>query len=473
MEVLVGIAVFVLFVSAIGYTLLYGQESSIMSGDRMHAVHLNQQALEGARAIRDASFSSVTGGNHGVWLDKTTKKWAFTGSQVRSSGGYVTKLAVSSLASGWVRLTAETKWKRGYNRSGSVITIGEMTDWNAVRTTGNWSSPSLDGSYTDGGTPVFNHVHVYSGSYAFLTSAASNGLHVIDVRNTASPSRVNSSFSLGVAAYDAVTIGSVLYVATASTTQEIRAYNIASPNTFSSAQLIGSYNLPGSARARALAVGNGVLYVGTTASSTSGDDEFYSLRVTSTGAITLLDSVNDDSNTVSMIALSGTAAYLGSSLDSSELRVIDIESPADIQLLGGYNLSDRTLDATAVAVFGTSAILGTAKGTIQEAVLFDLESGGIPTPPPGPWYHEGSGSVVGIAMDPVRCYGFLAAQSGRKAFQVFNMRDKTSLAELATYTSTTGLGRGLTYELSRDRVYVITDRSLLIFRPATATGVCP
>jgi len=76
-------------------------------------------------------------------------------------------------------------------------------------------------------------------------------------------------------------------------------------------------------------------------------------------------------------------------------------------------------------------------------------------------------------MDPSRCYGFVSALSNRKAFQVFNVRNKSTLAELTTYTSTTGVGRGLVYDLIRDRVYLITDRSLLVMKPATATGVCP
>jgi len=474
LEVLIGIAVFSLFVSAVGYTLLYGQENTIMSGDRIRATQFSERALEATRSIRDGSYSSVTTGPHGVWIHKTTKKWAFTGSSITQSGGYITSVTVTPAATGWLRLSAQTKWKHGYNRSGSVVLTSEITDWGATRNTGNWSTITVEGTYTDGGTPVFNDVAIYSGSYLFLTSGATNGLHVISIATPATPTRINSSFSMGVAGYDAAVRNSVLYVATASSTQEIRAYNITSPSTFSSAQLIASYNLPGSGRARALAIKGNMLYVGTTASAVGGEDEFYAFQLSATGGITLRDTLNDDSSSVEMIALSGTAAYLASSLDTSELRVIDVETATGILLAGGYNLSDRTSDSTAIAVSGTSALLGSVKGaSIQEMVLFDLELGGLPTPPPGPWYHEGSGSVVGLDMDPTRCYGFISALSGRKAFQVFNLQNKSTLAEITTYNSTTGLGRGLLYDVSKDRVYLITDRSLIIFRPATATGTCP
>lgn len=473
LEVMVGMAVFAMFVGAISYTLLYSQESTIMSGDRIRAVQYTEKALEAARAIRDGSFSSVTAGQHGVWIDPVTKKWAFTGSHVTASGGYVTHVSVTQQASGWLKLSARTDWKRGYARSGSVLITGELTDWRSRRSPGDWTGIALEGSVTPGGTPQFNDIATYSGSYAFVSAGDTTGVYVFDIRNPTSPLRISSSFSLSTSAYDVAVLGSVLYVATSDSNQEIRAYNIAVPGSLSSANLIGTYNIQGSGRARSLAVAGNTLYVGTAASTGIGDDEFYAFRVTPQGGIVLLDALEDSLHTFTRIFVTGTTAYLASSMDTSELRVIDVERGSNLTVLGGYNLSDRTSDAYAIAVSGTSALLGTAKGAgIQEVVLFDLETSILPDPPPGPWYHEGSGSVVGLDLDPSRCYGFIAAQSGRKAFQVFDLRDKNTLAELASYNSVAGLGKGLLYHPYQDRVYFITEQSLLIFRPASATGLC-
>jgi DNA-binding beta-propeller fold protein YncE len=120
---------------------------------------------------------------------------------------------------------------------------------------------------------------------------------------------------------------------------------------------------------------------------------------------------------------------------------------------------------------GSAALLGRAKTSQQEVVLFDARNGDVPVPPPGPWYKEGSGSAVEIDSDPPNCYAFLAASSGRKAFQVLNLRS-SSLTELATYNSSTGLGRGLVYDPMRDRVYVFTEQAVLFFKPGTATQSC-
>ncbi len=463
--------VFVLFIAAVGMTMLYGQEGTIMAGDRARATYLSEQAMEAARAVRDQSFASLAAGQHGWRINGTT--WSFTGSQVTFTGSYTTSLTVGTIASDAVTLTARTVWKHGYNRSGSVVLTSELTDWRSTRSVGDWSSLTVDGTYSPGGSPGFTDLSLFSGSYVFAATTSSPGIYVIDTQSTAAPARINSSFSLGVGAYDTVIRGNILFVATDDSSQEIRAYRISNPATFSSAQLLASYNVPGSARVRSLALNGTTLYAGATVNGTAGQDEFYSFRVSSGGTITLLDSV-DDSGDVMGIAVSGTSAYLASTLDTGELRVVDVESGSNISLLGGYNLSDRTLDALAIVVSGTAAIIGTQKGTsIQEVVMFHRENGGVPVPPPGPWYHEGSGSIVSIDTDPRKCVAFLAAQSGRKALQVMNMRNTATLAELATYTSTSGFGNAVLYDMRRDRLLLLTDQSLIIFRPGTTTGTCP
>ncbi len=472
LEILVGIAVFSIFISAVGLTLLYGQESTIRSGARMRATYLAERGLDTARAIRDGSFSSLTTGTHGFSV-LPNGLLAFTGSSVTSSGTYVTSVSVTPFFSSGVHLTARTVWKHGYNRSGSILLTTDLTDWRRTRTVGDWSSLTVEGTFTPGGGVTFNDLALFSGSYVFASSRSGNGLYVVDTRALSSPVQVASSFSLGYGAWDVVVHGSTLYVATDDPSQEVRAYDIGTPSALSSAKLVGSYNLPGSARARSLAVRGDTLYVGATASSNAGEYEFTALRVTPAGGFTVLDTIDDDSSTVSRIALSGTAAYLASSLDTGELRVVDVESGANILLLGGYNLSDRTLDGLSIATSGTSALLGTAKGSsIQEIVLFDNKNGGIPSRS-GPWYHEGSGNILSLDMEPTRCYGFIAAETGRKALQVFHLRDTSSLAEVTTYTSTYGAGRSVLYDMRRDRIILATDSAILLFRPGSYTGVCP
>ena len=112
LEALLGIAVFALFVSAIGFTLLYGQENTIMAGDRTRAAYYSEQALDAVRTIRDGSFSALTNGQHGVYVN-AAGVWAFTGSQIVHSGGYITHVYVTQLDTDWKRVSARTRWKHG------------------------------------------------------------------------------------------------------------------------------------------------------------------------------------------------------------------------------------------------------------------------------------------------------------------------------------------------------------------------
>jgi hypothetical protein len=471
LEVLVGIAIFSVFLTGVGLTLLYGQESSVMGGDRVRAGHAALRALEAARSVRDGSFSSLSAGTHGVAVG-SNGKWRFSGSVVTVSGGYVTNVTVTSLASDWVRLAASTKWKHGYARSGSVLLTTELTDWRSARSTGDWSTLTLQGSYVDGATPLFNDIAV-RGNYAFVTSDTSSGgagLYVFDISSLSAPARVANSFSLGTAGYGLAIKGNTLFVVTGDATQEIRAYDIASPATLAAGNLRGSYNLSGSSLATSLAVEGPTLYVGATQHATY--DEFYALEASSTGSIIYRDSLAH-SATVNAVSIAGTGAYLATAEGTAEMKAVNVTNPADLRYITNSDFNITSTEAgRSIATSGTAALLGRQKGSIQELAMFDIRNGGgSPPPSPGPWYYEGSGSLVGLDVDGSNCYAFLAADSSTKAVQVVHVKS-TATPPLSSYTSTSGQARGLHYDPSRDRLFVITRRAFLIFQPSSSASSC-
>jgi len=468
LEALLGMAIFSIFMSALGMTLLYGQENTVNAGDRTRGVYLASRTMEGVRAIRDGSFSSVTTGTKGVWVNPATHRWAFSGTSMTLSGSYVTSVTISSKASDWLAFTGTTSWKHGYNRAGVITLTGEVTDWRSAKSVGNWGTPTLEGSLAPGGTPLFNKLAI-AGNVAYVTCNATTGLYMINIANTATPARLNSAFSIGYSAYDVVIRGKRMYVLTSDSNAELKVYSITNPSV---PTLVTSYNLPGNGLGTSLATGFYDLYVTATYSATAGQYELYAFDISNSGSVVLTSGINDTA-TMHAIALSGTSAYIGSAQDTGELTVMYTSATGAITANGTFNLTDRTLNGIAIAVSGTSAILGTEKGTsISEMALFSVGSG-VPSALPGPWYHETSGSLLDVDMDPYRCYTFVAVSSGRKAFQVVNMRNKTTLPELYSYNSSTGLGRGLTYDAVRDRVFVTTDSAILIFSPAASGGNCP
>ena len=467
LELLLGIAIFSIFLSGIMLTLIYGQENTVNGGDRLRGAYLAERTMEGLRAIRDGSFASVTTGTHGIAVNPATGMWAYSGTQSLLTGSYISSMVVASKGTGWVSFTGSTTWKHGYNRAGKVLLTGEMTDWKSTTSVGNWASPSLEGSYVDGGTPIFHHIAV-SGNTAYVTNDAV-GLYIFDISNTASPTRVNAGFNVGFTASGITIRGKRLYLITSDPSAELKVYSITSPTT---PVLITSYNLPGSSLGKSLALGYNLLFVTANYTGVAGQHQLYSFDVSNSGSV-ILKGTLDDSDTMDAVALSGTSAYIGSSVDTAELRVVNAVASGSITLAGGFNLTDRILDGTAIAVSGTSALLGTQAGAIREVVVFDIGNGGVPSGVSGPWYHEGSGSIADIAMDPYRCFGFIAANTGHKAFQVMDLKNKSTLSELWTYVSPTGIGRGLAYDLVRDRMYGLTDSALYIFKPGVSIGTCP
>lgn len=473
-EVLLGLAVFAIFMGGIGLTILLGQDTTVAGGDRIRAAALTEQALEGARNIRDDDFNRLTTGSHGIVIN-SSGQWVMSGSAVRTTDGYRTFVTISTVSGGWLQVVARTDWKHGRGRSGSVLLTGEITNWRNAPNVGNWSSLTLEGGYTDAGTPLFNDIAVL-GNYAYVsseTSAGGVGLYVFDISNLASPTRVSSAFFLGTAGYQLIAAGTTLYILTGDVNGELRAYDISAPTSLDGSDLLDDYNLPGSGLGASLTLDGTTLYVGARESGAASRDELYSFDVTNPSAISLRDSLND-TGTNADIALSGTSAYLASSMDSMELRLADVENPADLRIAsgGGYNVTD-VQDGNDIAVTGTSALLGRVNGSaIEELVLFDIGRNPLPTSPPGPWYYEVGGGVHGLAMDPTECYAFLASDFDSEELQVVRIQDH-ALPEVSYYDAATGAGRGLLYEGIRDRVFLLTNRSVHIFRPGALPSGCP
>jgi hypothetical protein len=470
-ESVLALAVFALFLAAVGMAMISSAKAGSAAADRSRGTSLTQAALGGVQNIRDVSFASLTPGTHGVRLGSGALglRWVFEGSSIRTSDGFTTSVLIESLFSSHVRATATTAWNHGGGRSGSVILSQELTDWRAGKSIGNWATPTLKGTYVAPSTALFNDVALY-GDYAFASSEISSGgrgLYVIDVSNPLLPTRVASAFDLGVAGRQLAVYGNTLYIVTGSSTQEIRAYNISSPSSFSSSDLIASYNIPGTARAQSVAIAGSRLIVG--ASYDASEKELYVFDISTPTAITLVGSQDTD-GTLDAIALRGASTlYFANSADVAELRVGDIVNPASPRMPSGsgYNLTD-TLDGSAVAFSGTGVVLGRASSSsIEELILFDVQNKTVPSSPPSPWYFNTGGTANGIETEPGGRYVFVASNGSSKQLRVVDLWrwETASAPEKGYYTVAVGNGRGLAYDAWKDRVYLVTNTSFLVLEP--------
>ncbi|MDD5041082.1 MAG: hypothetical protein PHX87_00160 [Candidatus Peribacteraceae bacterium] len=462
-----GVAIFAVLAGAVTAVLFVGQEGALQSGEQIRAVYLSSKALTAARSMRDASFVQLTAGQHGTCIG-ATGLWEFCGQQNVTADGFTTTLTILSLSESHVRMTAETRWREGDSRSGSVLLAEELTDWRAIKPIGDWTAPHLAGSTTIEGQPLFSAVAL-KGEYAFVTSAygdGGKGLHVFDYSSGTDPLPVATGFDLGVAAYSAVVSGDVLYVATADPSAEIQMFDVADPSQFSLSKRLASIDLPGSGRARSFAFFGSTLFVGATEDAT--EPELFAFDVTDPASPQLLSSLQD-STSVFGLSLHDGFAYIAGSMDSMEVRVADAFDPADLSIATGegYNLTD-VHDALSVATVNDDLLIGRRNGDgIEELVLLDLGNGAIPSSPPGPWFQEIGGSVPSLVAEPGGRYAFIATDNIAAQLQVADLAKFRAgqFPVVATATTLTGGGRAVAYDAQHDRVLLATDRGILLYQP--------
>lgn len=462
LDVLLGISIFAMFVSATGFALLLGQEGVLGGGDRVRATLLAERALEAARSIRDRDVAELIDGTHGIAIAENGL-WDLQGTEFTTADGFTTTLTITHEAER-IPLTARTTWNIGSSRSGSVTLRSELTDWRQTYEIGDWSLPSEDGSYEDADTPLFNDA-VSRGDFAFVTSetsAGGAGLYVFDIANTAVPT-LQATVPLGAAGYQLLIQSGHLLVVTGLSASEVEVYKLDNPATLSASDRIATINVPGDGRVRTIASHGNTLFLGALHHATEA--ELYSYDASDLGSITLLDTVDDDGGYLDL-SLHDGFAYIASDYNTSELRIGDVFDPANLSVEDGYNLSD-VQDGVSVAAFGTSALLGRADGSaISELILFSLEAGPVPAPPPGPWSQDTAG-VHGISVEPAGRYAFVATENDTKTLQVIDVpRMSAGLQPEAAYFATdTGAGRGVFYDFKRDRVFLMTNTAFIILKP--------
>ncbi|EKE15717.1 MAG: hypothetical protein ACD_11C00108G0011 [uncultured bacterium] len=127
-EVLLGVALFSLSISALIGTLIYGQESTVLSGDRVRASYLAEEGIEALRNIKDASFSNLTDGTWG--LTTTGNQWNLNGSS-DANGEFTRQTQISTIDADTKRATTTVSWTQNLQRIGSVVLDTYFTNWQA------------------------------------------------------------------------------------------------------------------------------------------------------------------------------------------------------------------------------------------------------------------------------------------------------------------------------------------------------
>ncbi|EKD46876.1 MAG: hypothetical protein ACD_67C00030G0001 [uncultured bacterium] len=131
-EVLLTIALFAIFVTVFSGSLVYGQESERLAGDRIRANFLAEEGLEAVRNMRDGNFSNLTIGTHGLVIQDG--KWNFSGTS-DTTGIFTREIIITESGTSEKAVTVNVAWKQNEQRSGLVSLESRFDDWKIANPT--------------------------------------------------------------------------------------------------------------------------------------------------------------------------------------------------------------------------------------------------------------------------------------------------------------------------------------------------
>ena len=124
-EALLAILLLAVLLTGLIGSFIYGQETTLLAGERTRAVMFAGEGLEAARSIRDKNFADLTDGKHGLAI--AAGHWLFAGTQ-DSMGPFVRSLDISSVDKNRKTVSSTVVWSRGV-KSQSVSFTSRFTNW--------------------------------------------------------------------------------------------------------------------------------------------------------------------------------------------------------------------------------------------------------------------------------------------------------------------------------------------------------
>jgi len=449
-EIILAGAVFVLLATALVGAYLYGEEATVLAGNRVRAVMLAEEGLEAARNIRDSAFANLIDGTHGLII--ADNQWSLSGSSDESDI-FTRQIVISTIDAKRKNVTANVTWQQNPQRTGLVSLVTRLSNWIA-NGIGNWALPIQEASIDMSGANDGIKAQV-SGDYVYLVRNGGVNFLVIDVSIPASPSVVGS-LTLSGTPQNIFVSGDYAYIANSSDSEELQIVNVATPSLPS---VVGVYNAPGTANAL------GVYEVGETAYLTrasSANDEFLIINVNVPGFPALLGSVNLGA-VANEAVVSGNYAYVASGSNSQELQVINIINPVSPSLAGSLNLSGNT-DATTIAIAGATVFIG------QGSIFYTVNIS-IPTSPSQIGLISASGTINDVALNlgNDNTYIYIATADNSLEFQVIDVSAPAALSVLGSInTAGNDNLNGIAYDETLDRAFAVGSRNaeeFFVFAP--------
>lgn len=363
-EVLVAIGVITISISAV-ITVAFGNQSAILDAkNRNQALQIAKSNLEENRAIGKSDFIS---------LDSNSE----------TEGIYLKEIIVENLAPHKKSILSRVSWDaQSISKNVEIATIvtdpeeaqNQGGDTGGGGLTGDWQNPQTLGSINLGpgnsatGLDVINKIVYLSAS---ASAAEKVDFFVIDATDGQNPI-ITASINTGPTLNDVDASAGYAYVANNDIAAQLQVIDVSDINN---PQLITSFQLPGvidpNGVGKTIFYYDSKVFIGTPNLELS--PEFYAIDVSNPSSPTLLGS-KEIGGDVNSIYVANNTAYISTSLDTEELKILDIENPSSIAEIGSYN-GDGTNDGNATYVVDNDLFLGRLLGG-DEFKILDIENPG-------------------------------------------------------------------------------------------------
>lgn len=340
---------------------LSGQVSHVNSSSKdLQAASIASEGIDAARSIRDASWTDLSDGVHG--LIYANGVWSFS-STSDTQDGFTRKVTVTELSTNERKVAVDVSWKgsAGQNRTYGYSTI--LANWRNLDTTpaggtleGDWHNPVFVGNLLDFGTGFRGIAEDIAGNFLYVagygTVSTANELVVVDVTNPLVPifrGAINTGTGINKVAVDGTR--KLAFAANASKTNQLQVIDVSNPDSLKLKKQFGISGNSNTGRSIDL-IGNTV-YLGTEGPATA---EFYVIDVTNSispvvkGSVSVGNDVND-------VEAYGNFAYVASDVDNREVGIINVSVPttpavsAWIDLPGVNNVEDIYYDPLTKRLF--------------------------------------------------------------------------------------------------------------------------
>ncbi len=316
---------------------LSGQLTHVASSDaEMRAISLAEEGLEAVRSIRDTDWGALAAGSHGLVFSESG--WSLSGSP-EAEDGLTRTVTITDLSATERKVTVDVSWTPE-GRSPRLYSLSTILgDWRNLPSEdlggdleGNWHDPTIVGNMLDFGNGFRGIAVEVDSTILYLaghgSATAAYELWTVDVSDPMNPVQmdsINTGFGINEVAVDGVR--KYAFVPSANPSGQMQIIDVSDPYNLRLKKTYGLAN--NNQKGRSLDLAGNYVYFGSEGPATA---EFYVIdaSVITNPSIKSSVAVGNDVNDV---MVRGNYAYLATDVDDREVVIVDVSDPTDANIV--------------------------------------------------------------------------------------------------------------------------------------------